>query len=431
MGLKGPVLAILILFFPVCALAGESLNGSLEYKFFGHFKKTRQDPQLFANEGRLRLDMKYKLKPVDIVLTPVVRADDRHFTAGVIDSLKETDERRYYVNFREAYVKAPGERSDFYLGKRVYSWGKAEGYNPTDNINPYDYLDFPDREKIGVFSASLEHSLGNSNIDIVWVPFFTPGRLPERDNRWAGTVEADTAVVGGQTIPAGQQVVVEERELPPDTLKNSQTAGRLRLTIESWDMALSYYHGFDSVPAVEERFVGPVRHLTPKYNKISVYGFSLVTTLEKLEAHVETAYRHTESGDDDDFVSYIAGGSYSWDEPLSFVEKFSLYLEYAGEEVTDEKDNPARYSAKNYTRPFKRSALGSIIARFNEDAEFALSGAYNFDEYDFFLQPKLTYKLTDSLKVKAGFDMLHGAQDTFWGKWKKNDRFFMNATWYF
>ncbi|HIC90170.1 MAG TPA: hypothetical protein EYP04_12320, partial [Anaerolineae bacterium] len=36
-----------------------------------------------------------------------------------------------------------------------YAWGKADAFNPMDQINPRDYLDVLENEKIGVVSASV------------------------------------------------------------------------------------------------------------------------------------------------------------------------------------------------------------------------------------------------------------------------------------
>ncbi|MBI4824038.1 MAG: hypothetical protein HY805_07410 [Nitrospirae bacterium] len=367
-------------------------------------------------------------KGKSIVLKPLFRGDNRHFTQGVVDTAKEADERRYYVNFKEAYIAFRGEQADFYLGKRLYSWGKAEGFNPTDNINPYDFMDFLDREKLGVFSASVEYAIGESTVEVVLIPLFTPSRLPEQNNRWAGNVEDQVTITTVSQLP---QADLRGREVPANTLENTQMAGRLKTTISGWDFALSIYHGMDSIPAAEEEVIAGTTYYTPKFNPINEYGFATATTFDKLELHAEVSHRDTLHGNDDDFIAYIAGGSYSWDELGELIEKLSLYFEYAGEGITLGKRNPNRHSSSSYSRPFKNSVLGSLVFKFNEDAEFQLGGSYNISDDDYYIQPKATYKFSDKLKLKAGFDILRGDRETFWGKWRKNDRFFAHLIWHF
>lgn len=413
----------------------EFAKGSVEYKFFGQFHKVRQDRKQYLHELILNLDLKHEFREgsgKSIVLKPVFRADNRHFTQGVIDTAKETDERRYYVNFKEAYLALRGEKTDFYLGKKVYSWGKAEGFNPTDDINPYDFMDFLEREKIGVFSTSVEYAIGDSSVDVVFIPHFTPARLPGQNNRWSGNVEDQVTVSSTTTLPQLPQLEVRGRELPPNTPRNSQAGGRLKTTVSGWDFALSIYHGIDSIPVAEEEVIGITTYYTPRFNQVNEFGFATATTFDKLEVHAEASHRDTLHGNDDDFIAYIAGGSYSWDEfGLEFIEKVSLYFEYAGEEVTLGKRNPKRHSSSSYGRPFKNSVLGSLVFKFSEDADFQLGGSYNIDDYDYYLQPKATYKLSDRLKLKAGVDILRGDRETFWGKWRKNDRIFTHLIWHF
>ncbi len=411
----------------------KNVTASLEYKFFGHFRKVKQDNAQYVHELLMKFDAKYDFdKNTSIILTPILRTDTRHFTAGVIDRLQETEERKYHFNFKEGFLVTHGKNLDLYMGKKIYSWGKAEGLNPTDNINRYDFLDFPDREKIGVLSAAVEYSMGNYSVDIVFIPFFTPSRLPGQSNRWIGNIEGETTNFDNIIIPSDLSGEVHERDLPAKTLGNSQFAGRIKTTISGWDMALSYYRGFDSVPVVEEETIGSARHYTPKYNRISNYGLAIATTFDKLEVHAEGAYRDTAKGYDDDFLAYIIGGSYSWDDlGLEFIEKISLYFEFAGERITNAKDSRKRFSSTDYSRPLKRSVLGSLVFKFNEDVDLRIGGNYNIDEYDHYIQPKLTYKFSDKLKVKIGLDIMTGHKNTFWGKWRNNDRVFTNVLWYF
>jgi hypothetical protein len=414
---------------------------SLKYKFFGHFRTVKNDHKQWVNEAELKIDTRYDFADkYSIVMNPIIRWDNRFFTAEIINTLQEgtenkASERRYYLNAQEAYIVRHGESSDFYIGKKVYSWGKAEGFNPTDNINPYGFLDFLDSEKIGVFSAALEYSLGDYTIDLVAIPLFTPSRLPSEGNRWAGDADEEDTTAGNiQQKKDKPGVVIHERELPPNTIESSQVAARLRTSLSGWDFSLSYYHGFDSIPAVEKETRGGEDHYTPVFNKINVVGLATATTFDQLEVHSEIAYRDTEQGDDDSFISLVLGGSYNWnleDAAPEFIEKISLYFEWAEEKITDKKDNEKRSSSSFYTRGFRNSLLGSLIVKFNEDTELQVSGNYNLSEFDSFVQPKLTYNFTDDIKFVAGFDFITGHKDTFWGKWRKNDRFFSNVTWYF
>ena len=55
-----------------------------------------------------------------------------------------------------------------------------------------------------------------------------------------------------------------------------------------------------------------------------------------------------------------------------------------------------------------------------------LKGADNY-----YVQPTVTYDVTESLRLKAGADLLGGARRTLFGRFSDNDRFFIALDYYF
>ena len=412
------------------------LSGDLEYKFFGQFQKARNDRARDNHEVVLSLDTVYDLgDAATLTMEPVLRWDNRHFSAGVIDKLRDRDKRRPHLDLHEGYLTVRTDNADIHLGKRIYSWGKADAFNPTDNLNPYDLLDFPDSEKMGIFSLAVEYSQVNYGIDLVFSPLFTPSRLPEPDNRW---FPQDLLGLPGQ---------MRDRDLPSNTLGNSQFAGRFRFTLHGWDFALSYYHGLDHIPVVERRMTVqprvinnvvvpvPVPVFTPVHNRFNEFGLGTATTFGEVEFHTEAAYHDTENDNDDDFVTYVIGGSYGWDM-LDFwgweIERIAIHLEYAREHTVETKDNPDRLSAAaGLSRPSRKAILSRIQVTLNEDMDFKCEGAYNIDHDDFFVEPKLTWKFRNQWELTVGLDFLEGHSRTFFGKWNKNDRVFASLVRHF
>ena len=43
------------------------------------------------------------------------------------------------INFREYYFSYYPSFGEVHIGKQIITWGFADGTNPTDNINPYDF----------------------------------------------------------------------------------------------------------------------------------------------------------------------------------------------------------------------------------------------------------------------------------------------------
>src|SRR6056300_325111 len=61
------------------------------------------------------------------------------------------------LELREAYLQWYPQFGEVKVGKIIHTWGAADGNNPTDNVNPYDfyYMFLPGADrKIGMLSGS-------------------------------------------------------------------------------------------------------------------------------------------------------------------------------------------------------------------------------------------------------------------------------------
>ncbi len=451
------VLAIFIsAFFIVDVAAMElgvdklSIKGKEEVKLFAHKWKTDNDNKRNRIESKLSFDMDYDFTDnISLKVSPEVYCDNDDLSKGVIDSLYERNKLRYVGSIEEAYLLYSGEQYDFSIGKRIYTWGKADGYKPLDNLNSCEFTDVPDLRKLGVVSASFNYAWPETSVNFVLVPLFTPSRLPEDNNRWSG--EGDALIAGdqfnfnytpaqlnsylsstGSSLSGDDISTVEERELPPKQVRNMQYGIRLNTTRAGWDFSLSYYDGFNNVAVVRERETATKIHFIPCFNKMKEIGGAFSTTYGQLEVHGEGAWHFTDGQADDDYLEYIFGGGYTWDSSqIPWFEDTRLLLEYAGQKVTNYKSNEDYISYAGYTRPLRNDLYGRLMIKINGSNQFDLSGVYSFNDADQFFQPKYTHKFNDNWKMAAGLDWFTGDPDDFFGKWDRNDRFFTVVTYSF
>ena len=254
-----------------------------------------------------------------------VRGDTDGDASGVHFEVPDTDRHRSVLSFPEATVNLRHAPFDLWLGKQFFAWGTADAYNPTDGINPYDYMDVLDTEKLAVYSANVRVQLGPASLMAVVVPVFTPSRLPLADSRWA------------LSPPAGVSAVVEDRELPGVDPANVQYAARLRTTLGGWDLSVSYYHGFEDVPefrasTVQATSGTPALRVTPVFPRIDAVGMDFSTTFRGIEVHGEGVVKLVEENGREDRFQGIAGFGYTWDGlGLRWLDAVTLVLEYARE----------------------------------------------------------------------------------------------------
>ena len=404
------------------------ITGVLQLRNFSHFHDTPRDHRNIRNEAIAEVKWKRSLSPwSEIRLVGDVRVDDDEFADGVHFQIPETTKRRSILNLSEGVLRLHRAPVEVTLGKQTYAWGTADAANPTDYLNPYDLLDVLERTKIGIWSAAFTATGGPLSYSIVFVPVFTPSRDPLPRSRWA------------PRIPPGFVGVVDDRELPGKDLDTWQVASRLKATVRGWDASISYYDGYENTPVVRRRQVAvtpffTVPRLTPVYTRLQAVGLDFSTTFDKLEVHGEGAFKFVESRGRDDRFQWIVGANYPLDElPVKWLERIDLILEYSRETLLDTREgSPFERSRGFFSAAFRNAMAGRVRLKFNEETQFSLSGTTDFESApNYYVQFKLTHKLTDAFHVEGGVDVIAGPQDSFWGQWRDNDRAFAVMKYFF
>ena len=122
-------------------------------------------------------------------------------------------------------------------GKQVIRWGKADLINPTDRFAPRDFLNVVDTEFLAVTGVRAVAQLGAETFEVVWVPRFTPSRVPLVDQRWT-PVPAQVA-----SIP----IVDAGSVLPP----GSETGLRWSHIGAGFEYSVSFFDGFNHLPNIQ------------------------------------------------------------------------------------------------------------------------------------------------------------------------------------
>ncbi len=405
--------------------AGEKLNGDLKLSYFYHRNNVEQDHDRQRFEYDLQLDIAgFVGENMRYVFTPQLRGDSVGWSQGAIDGITEEQPDRYILNLHEAYMMVAADTYDLSIGKRMYAWGTGDGYNPTDNINPRDAIDVPTIEKIGVPSINLNIDTAAFSTKIVIVPWFTPSRVPSKDNRWIGDLSEAQRDFGTTDLNVGP------RNLPANTVENVQVALRVATStlVEGWDLSLTYFDGVESIGVLRGAVLGQDIFVFREFPKYREFGFDFSTTLNKLEIHGEAAAHFTDgSAMDDDYVEYVVGINCVFDDvPSDLIQEIISVVEYAGESVFDRKVQGNAFSGSGeYIRPFKNSLILSNTFSFSYDTKIEVPVIFNFGDEDFIVRPQLSHRISDQVKLETGILVVGGGKDGFLGRWRKNDRIFL------
>ncbi|HEY6722687.1 MAG TPA: DUF1302 family protein [Polyangiaceae bacterium] len=339
------------------------------------------------------------------------------------------------VDLREAYANVYAGPFDLRLGKQIIVWGKADGFNPTNNITPVDLTvrsPLEDDRRVGNFGARAFLNFAPVRLEGVWMPLYIPTKFPP--------------------IPLEPGVTLLDPVIPGPELENGLGAGRLHLELSSFEMSASYLYGNALLPGLE-RYAYDVGSNASVVVQRRVYthqviGFDFSTAFgEELGLRGEAAYRapineeaiYTPNRE----VNYVVGLDRTFGS-------LSVIAQYIGKYVLDWEregtDNPAGLDELREIPPadlMTPSIVEDIEAGIDEEMRrrnqilfqqteelqhtasvrleylalhdtlsFSVLGAYNFSTAEWLAFPKISYKFSDALSGSIGGELYNGPEDT-------------------
>lgn len=207
-------------------------------------------------------------------------------------------------------------------GKQFIRWGKTDIVTPTDRFAPRDFLNVVDAEFLAVTGARIVAQAGSETFDVVWVPRFTPSRIPLVTDRWTA-VPAGAAripiVDAGAVLPAGSEAGVRWSHLG---------AGL--------EYSLSLFDGFNHLPDIDSsiRF-GPAGapvaiDIERRYPPIRTYGGDAAWPTRWFTLKAEAAYFTSQDPHTDEYVLYVV-------QMERQTGEWAIVGGYAGEVVTSRR----------------------------------------------------------------------------------------------
>ncbi len=152
------------------------------------------------------------------------------------------------LHLKEFYLELPIEDVDLRIGKQVFSWGLADGNNPTDVLNPRRLgtrvTTTLDEQKLGVWAVAATWNLPDNlgAISGIYIPLSVANDLP---------LEAFTQVVfPGSIVPPIPKQVIEFQEFETWSFLPQDHEGGLRALfyLGSFSTSVSYATVMDRLP---------------------------------------------------------------------------------------------------------------------------------------------------------------------------------------
>ena len=332
---------------------------------------------------------------------------------------------------REAFVTFTSGPFELRAGRQIIAWGRADGINPTDNLTAQDLTllapDDSDR-RLGATALRFTYSHGDISATAIWLPEFRSHRIP---------------------VPAALG------DLPASTRewRADQFAVRIEQTGRAIDWSVSGFGGRDLTPdlGIGQQANGRTGEqgrastgLSLSHHDVLVIGADAAGNVGRYGLRAEAAYVFTEdrSGVDpfvkNPFLSVVAGGD------RTFREHLNVNVQYLYRFV--ENFTPPGSSASRFENlvALQHAALSGQARRHQHGASARISYKWLHDTLEAevaaagyarprggTLRPKVTYAVSDRMKVLVGGELYRGDAASVFGILRDNSGAFAEVRWSF
>jgi len=282
-------------------------------------------------------------------------------------------------------------------GKQFIRWGKTDIVTPTDRFAPRDFLNVIDAEFIAVIGVRGVVQVGDETFEGVWLPRFTPSRVPLLDQRWTvvtGEAAELPLVDAGSTLPGGSQAGVRWSHVG---------AG--------FEYSLSFFDGFNHLPNIEAApQPAPLRlEVTRVYPSLRTYGGDAAVPTRWATIKSEAAYFSSSFPGTDEYLLYVVQLERQSGE-------WAIVAGYAGEVVTTRRTQLTFAPDRGLTKSIVARASYTIGPTRNVGFETAVrqngDGLYAKAEYS---QARGAH-----WRATVGAVVIAGEADDFLGQYQRN-----------
>lgn len=287
------------------------------------------------------------------------------------------------------------------LGKQFIRWGKADVVTPTDRFAPRDFLNVIDADFLAVRGARAVLEAGSQTLDVVWVPVFTPSRVPLLDQRWT-------------PVPPRVELVLEDSIFP----ERSQVGVRWGHTAGGFESSLSFYDGENHLPTVEQPdmslalppptgpIVVPVRRL---YQRMRMWGGDAAIPTPWFTLKGEAGYFTSPDRTSDEYVLYVVQLERQTGEWL-------LIGGYVGEAVTEDRLSvtfaPDRGLAK--------TIVGRASYTIDVNRSMAIEGSVRQNGDGLYVKGEYSQARGQHWRATVSAALIRGEPDDFLGQYRLN-----------
>jgi len=332
------------------------------------------------------------------------------------DWLRDSRRERSYLSIEELYLSIFFNDFDLFIGKKLLTNTLSTIYCPADIYNAVDSNSPFHSDTLGKYLLELDYYVGNFSITAAIFPVYQGGKSFSPLSRWGyySTIELED-ITG---VPIDQLI----DDHPDISWENISYFLRLKANLPRIDFFLSGFYGLNGNQVL--KLDGPPLTLTKEIVPVVNAAASFSTALNKFELHGEALYNYTPQSRDDDYLRFVAGGRYAFDEldKVSFLDRVDLKFEYAGEYLIKQQSNQNFDISSEDTRALKNDLLGSIEFDFIKDFAAYVTGQYDIEGQGLSLLSDIEYSGLDNLQLNLKLQLFYADESSDLFNWRDNSR---------
>ncbi len=333
------------------------------------------------------------------------------------DLLLDGVEEQAGIDLREAsYSMTLSDSWDLKLGQQVLTWGTGDLLFLND-LFPKDwqsYFSGRDTEYLKAPSAATRASYfgDGANLDLVWIPDFTPDRYIN------GERFSYFSPVAGRNVAAPQGRI--DAKQPDNRIANSEWAARLYGAVSGTEWAVYGYRGFQPQPNGVNDAGEPV------FTRLDVIGASVRGALGQGLANAEIAWHLTEDSDGDALLLPNDQFRFLLGYERELLPKLTLGLQYYLEQTLDyaalERSSASPYNPHEY-RYLYTTRLNYRM--WQDNLTWSLFVYHSPSDDDQFIRPSVSYRFDDNLSATLGANLFSGKRpNTFFGQFEQGSNLY-------
>lgn len=327
-------------------------------------------------------------------------------------------ESAHMLQLKEAYAGYQSPKVDIFLGNQIVTWGRTDGFNPTNIITPKDYFFLtpdPDDQTLPNFMLRARYRIIPAiDLEVNAAPRYRPSSY-----RY-------------DLFNLGEMAQFTEGSLPPQTLENGTLSAKLNVELPGAGFSVSYFNGYEpfygfNIQQIDlSNILAPMIIYQPAFYRKQAIGGDFAVPLGSWIARGEAAASFTKSYEAQMHVPnpdlyYVLGvereflgitgifqyiGRYTFDfqeltapPQENFLERIQYESTLINRKIFQQQEETNHALFLSLSRSFAHETLRAECSAY-----------YNITSEEYLVRPAISWQISDALSATAGASIMGGPE---------------------